>query len=119
MSDHRRIDVLVAEHVMGQKRVADCGLGLESCPGRYEPLVFRPCLAFYSSNIEDAWKVVEHYAEAEFVAVAVDFDQGEVNPWICVLQKSHALPVFEAAAHTASLAICLAALRCEGVEVTP
>ena len=50
-----KLDALVADQVMGQKRIRECPLGDPDCPGKYEPMVGRwPCLPPYSTDIAAA-----------------------------------------------------------------
>ena len=105
------MDALVALQVMGQTRVGDCGLGDESCGGKYEPPCDRwYCLPPYSIDIAAAWQVVEHLRtkldiDSEVVIVVY---QGSYN---CQFERDVAARVIAVNADTAPLAICKAALK--------
>jgi hypothetical protein len=87
----RDIDRLVAEEVM---RYNLSGLSHLTTP-------------YFSTNIADAWRVVEKY-HPEMVVLRRSLQ----NPdeWVCLIKNSSVV------AKTASLAICLAALKEHGIE---
>lgn len=107
--DHRKIDALVAEHVMGQHRTGDCGLGDETCPGRYEPMVRGPCLQQYTNDIAAAWAVVDRWHG--------DVEVRRQNGWWRVVFYEPSYEHEHFGREPLPLAICLAALKAKGIEV--
>lgn len=114
----RKIDALVAEHVMGFKiegdRIKDKGV-YDECGNWYPTYV-----PHYSTNIAAAWEVWD-----ELHSIACEkyqSDRAEIilgygryfDISIKCLKESQILCM---EADTASLAICLAALKAKGVEV--
>lgn len=119
MADLRKIDALVAEHVMDREIVwkdldvrpklfVDGGPATEEMP-------------FYSSDIAAAWEVVEKLPDydlkrryGKWACTSLGDDcvwELDLPPGISDLTKLGAV------ADTAPLAICLAALKARGVEV--
>ena len=98
--NNREIDALVAEHVMGMERWDSSGM--------YSEIV--PILPHYSSNISDAWQVVEK------IEGQILIDRTLGGRWVCEIlvnqRTSHM-----AEADTAEMAICLAALKAKGVDI--
>lgn len=131
----RELDALVAEKVMGSPTVAantrrvlelrailatkeqdvlqaeHLELALYDSPNGYTRgtrVTARP----YSTDIAAAWEVLMKLD----VSFSVDYDQGEMFPWIVSIERI--VPMDEehraAEAETAPLAICLAALKAVG-----
>lgn len=111
MNAGRPLDALVAERVMGlmahRITVNEALHLMTNGPRPGEPVPVR----FYSTDIAAAWEVVEKLHLCE-LGMLVD-GEGSAS-WRCVFGG----PAF-AEAHTAPLAICLAALKAVGVEVPP
>lgn len=63
----------------------------------------------YSTNIKDAWEVVEKIKTRE-TYIEILSHKGDPH-WICRIYKDGPYPVAGAGAGTAALAICLAALE--------
>lgn len=116
------LDALVAEQVMGQRRVGDCPLGASDCIGKYEPQIGRwPCLAPYSTDIAAAWEVVEAMVGkgCEFALIADE--RCEPRDYAAEFSRNNSnigetTYLCGERADTAPHAICLAALRAVGVE---
>ena len=141
MTDNRRIDRLVAEHVMGlriyhyDKDHADsCYYMLvdENCDyagddfGRHagerdsEADAWEKDCPYYSSEISAAWEVVEKLTDGHRRAVEVG--NGHSSWWWCNVSRpepdSHGCTHYDLTkADTAPLAICLAALKAKGIAV--
>lgn len=99
----RKIDALVAEHIMGwpgQKINVDWSIPRGPLPN-------------YSTNIADAWEVVEKFTYGWQVGLTMD---NEVSCSL-VVDKIGISPSIEVFAPTAPMAICIAALKAKGVEV--
>lgn len=99
----REIDALVAEHVMGlpvtsEGKIRGYHLGL----GEGEP-------KRYSTNIADAWEVVEWMKMYEPNITWSDSD----HMWICHFDK---YVDFVISNESAPMAICLAALKAKGID---
>lgn len=107
----RKIDVLIAEHVMGLEvcespPVAPCyvdyGVGVDGVDG---------WLPHYSTNIAAAWEVVERFHSAG-IRVDTGLD-GKGNRYrVRIITRN-----ITQRAKTAPMAICLAALKAKGIEV--
>jgi hypothetical protein len=98
----RELDALVAEKVFGWTDVvADLESGIPAGWDR------RWDLYHYSSNIGAAWGIIEKFAEESQTASL----QSVGSRWIAQLDNS------ARAAATAPLAICLAALKNEGIDI--
>jgi hypothetical protein len=106
----REIDRLVAEKVMGLK-IDDYYFVLDEKGLREGELLN------YSTNIEDAWRVVEKLKNTGDVLIAKDFDDNQWEVEITIWQNESIHKHFVVKAETAPLAICLAALKSVGVEV--
>jgi hypothetical protein len=119
MTDLRKIDALVAEHVMG-KTIRD-GLVDKS-----EELNSKGCWRepdLYSSDISAAWEVVEAWKGdgAEYSLPEFSLRRDGRGSWEVLMfdagpgrDLARTVPV---RAETAPLAICLAALKAKGIEV--
>jgi Phage ABA sandwich domain len=103
----REIDRLVAEKVMGLK-IDDYYFVLDEKGLREGELLN------YSTNIEDAWRVVERFDKTDFRVIRNY--SGNYSAGLMYWNKD-TMVKFEAKAETAPLAICLAALKSVGVEV--
>ena len=121
MKAGRELDALIAEKVMGHK----CSCGREDLNNRANPYGIKGfCLVHgstdivggnYSTNIADAWEVVEKLVSTpgpngDHHSVQVDYSGGAV----VVIDENEDWQV-SAIADTAPLAICLAALKAKGV----
>lgn len=104
----REIDTLVAEKVMGFEVTKD-GERIED--GK------RFGIPSYSQKIEHAWQVVEKLRkEGTYLVVCSEKDKYAVNVWIDDSEERY-IPYTSVESEIAELAICLAALKVEGVEV--
>jgi len=131
MKAGRELDALIAEKVMGY----EVGWGIQSVSGgirtRKNPQalhahadgeVVRVDLPHYSTQIADAWLVVERFrrgTEPVDVACCVDL---HISDWCTVPDcfvkiYSPALAPVDAHANEMPLAICLAALKAVGVDI--
>lgn len=109
MTDHRKIDALVAEHITGfTPMLLDYGVAYD--------------IPHYSTDISAAWQVWEHlHASGKFCCMDIRAPISE--GWEVVLRKLNldepdrhdAVEVMRIA--TAPLAISLCALKARGVEV--
>ena len=99
MNAGRQLDALIAERVMGKK--VDQSSGVDIC---FED---GPPIPRYSTNIADAWLVVEKF---EIVEVEKLY-----HAYIAAVHVENR--VYSVQANTAPLAICLAAFKAVGVEV--
>jgi hypothetical protein len=125
----REIDALVAEHVMGWTVNRSDGrhwhtvapaagadnphllVGMDCCEDKY-------CGCFMPSRrIESAWRVVEKMREREW-SVMVDSTGFPDEEWRCLMWQGERERWVPADAATAPMAICLAALKANGIEVS-
>lgn len=117
MTDLRRIDALVAEHVMGKKPLTyRWGGGVQGAES------WETSAEHYSTSIKAAWEVVEKMRESRML-IWIQISPGG-NYRAEVHQFTHLQDVgfyeriaLEEVAATAPQAICLAALKAKGVEV--
>ena len=114
MEAGREMDALVAEKVMGWKRVPHAHPEIEAAGGMWlTPRGPRMCPA-YSTDIAAAWGVVEWFTRRSYtVALHTTHSDG----WVCSIRG--ALLADTAQAPTAPLAICRAALAAVGVRDAP
>lgn len=108
----RKIDALVAEHVMGLYRVRKMrskGVLLHNPNDRDSHPQIVP---FYSTCIKAAWEVVEKMPE--FYIRLHRLLDGYRCEWYWINRDLHG---FRRDADTAPMAICLAALKAKGMEV--
>lgn len=110
------LDKLVAEKVMGLKVVED-----NEYPGEYLYLNEERdprWIPEYSIDIADTWRVIEKLDRAGWHVTLtwVGSWTSGINAWRCLFFSYENWG--EATASTAPLAICLAALKACGVEVT-
>lgn len=120
MASEREIDALIHEHVFGKKAVfykgpkpcwdgwCDGDPDIEENCGQFYDQRIKNKLPRYSTNIADAWQVVEKMKSR---LPTIDFDGLEWN----VSMFGDGGP--EASHESAPMAICLAALKSKGVEV--
>jgi len=109
--DLRKLDALVAEKVMGEK-LFDSTIPAKDELGRFvDRGIFPQTVPNYSTEIAAAWEVVEACKSLHIISRNND----EPNDWIIgaydpdrVLAKTS----------TAPLAICLAALKSKGIDVS-
>jgi hypothetical protein len=122
----RKIDKLVREHVMGvslkvftedfenQLRLYAPRTYVASA-GTVEDLYHIAC-PHYSEDIKEAWAVFEKLGGGGICDKAVRRIDSQVHAeYRCIIDEQDGR--WEANAHTAPLAICLAALKAMGVEV--
>lgn len=103
----RELDALIAEKVMGLRVVPHAGDFIVIYPTEeWDPL------PWYSSEIADAWEVVEKITAGDR-AMSLIFERGI---WCCKANMEFEPTGHEHVAETAPLAICLAALKSIGVE---
>ena len=109
LNNTRKIDALVAEHVMGlelRDGLVDMSEELNSKGCWREP----KC---YSTDIASAWEVIEKLKDSlDLVEIFWDIDC-----WCCNLWKDGEEIIRSHAHETAPLAICLAALKAKGVRI--
>lgn len=117
----RELDAQVAERVMGWTQVSKQPIAnaygqhvMDDFVGLPEGGAAQPVLVpRYSTLIQEAWKVADKLrGEAQFVAVISGKGPQGAQPWICKVNRDGSF--LEERAETASLAICLAALRKPG-----
>lgn len=126
--DLRRIDALVAEHVMGEPFLEVC----EGCGEKFDGFVPHcdwacalcdyqygsdPTCPPFSASIEAAWAVVEKLARDEAATTRIDAGEDYIATVGWYGSRHDEFFRGQARASTAPLAICLAALRAKGVEV--
>lgn len=102
--ESREIDKLVAEKVMGWELSADGKTLISPQEGRYDASLCT--YPEYSTNIEEAWKVVKKFG---CVDIHLDNDGCRVRIYEELISS--------ATAESAPMAICLSALALKGVEV--
>lgn len=121
--NHKEIDRLIAEKVMGWE-YQDCnGDELLLPPGDVSKLQFvkkpdkHQYVKSYSTNIKDAWLVVEEVnKEYEFELYRDKHERKYVCEFTRYVEVIH-IYNYRALSESAPLAICLAALKSVGVEV--
>ena len=99
----RKIDALVAEHVMGldwrRQNSAGCTTKYQYCPN-------------YSTEIVDAWQVLNHCKDGHPNGVEWDAE----GYWFCLIPyRGNNWEIISS--KSAPMAICFAALKERGVEV--
>jgi competence transcription factor ComK len=109
MKAGRELDALIAEKVMGWKRKT---IKLVNMVEEQDVLIDPRLKTYsqpphYSTNIADAWLVVEKFPQIDICMSKVD------DKWNCFIEFADHMAIAE----TAPLAICLAALKACGVEV--
>lgn len=112
ISPGRELDALVAEKVMGISDFKHAQLDANNmCPRCYRPsgandfLPVQCVPAPYSEDIAAAWTVMERMPPRTYL-------RKDDDRWLCKIAD-----IAGASAETASLAICLAALKAVGVTV--
>jgi hypothetical protein len=137
VTDNRQIDRLIAEHVMGlriyhyDKDIAErCyymlvdenwdyagdDFGRHAGERETEAEAWEKDCPHYSTDISAAWRVVEKLGEVYDVVVGRDKE----GTGFCRLYTDRTqdyYPRHEMFAETPQLAICLAALKCKGIDV--
>lgn len=108
--DLREIDALIAEHVM-QWTLASLGDG-DMWKTQDGKVVLLPD---FSSSIADAWLVVEKFAEYEVKIIKRHTEEFECQIWS--FGDVDTGKIWNSIDDSASLAICLAALRSKGIEI--
>lgn len=105
---HQELDALVAEKVMG-------GMHRLVPPGQI--VEFEQVVPHYSTDIAAAWEVIEIIRQRgiEVIVGSLDSDK-RYNPYGVTFEYPGANPRTATGA-TASIAICLAALRWQGIKV--
>lgn len=109
------MDALVAEKIMGLKKVhMYCGELIYDVDFPL-PFMGAPIVEHYSGSISASWKMVEkirkHY---RFIHIFTDNKEGD---WHCHINPKTEQTPFVAIAKTAPLAICRAALLALGLSV--
>ena len=114
----RKIDALVAEHVMGLTGyVLEPTHRPQTFQGQLNGLVeYPPVLPAYSSCIKAAWEIVEKmrsqstdiFVITQGMTVRCKIEKWDDKDYVDEFQAIHA---------TAPMAICLAALKAKGVEI--
>jgi len=107
----RELDALVAEKVMGWKKLNDTGLSWRSPDEGFSNL------PYFSTDISAAWQVVEKMRETRWIEVhsTIDGEWAAFYTPIGTTDMNQAIHEY-AKASTAPLAICRAALKAKGVE---
>lgn len=105
MKAGRELDALVADKIMGLKVY---GQFHENDRG------VRIHVPRYSTNIEDAWKVVEKMENTHRFSLHRTVKE---NGWQVIFWDIETDAHRSLVAETAPLAICLAALRCKGIDI--
>jgi hypothetical protein len=118
MTDLRKIDALVAEHVFHKVLAFMSEHDVEPSVVIDQATAHFDVIPEYSSDIAAAWEVVEELALENR---AVEVGNGHSNWWWCNIARaetdSRGLTVYDLTkADTAPLAICLAALKSRGIE---
>lgn len=124
--NNRDIDKLIAEKVMGWTEIRESGftgfdfVGLDP---KHKPTDWY-LIPHYSTAISAAWQVVEKLEEMDFWAqLRTPFDKGAADSfyWCGFTPRLttgwNGRPDHWTNAPTITMAICLAALKCVGVEV--
>ena len=108
-SGPRDLDRLVAEKVMGLRRDPEPKTDVWLCRG--EDGFHHEC-PHYSTSIEDAWKVLEHFytGYGKDWNVNLFTDQGEIRSWFCEFEWISTSLKYVEEGETPMEAICLAAL---------
>lgn len=110
----QHLDFLIATKVMGLEAWPGVALAIKApfVPEWTKPA---PCIPPpYSTDIADAWKVVEHLRQAEYL---IDIDSLSQSRWCCIINGPEKVMGATLTNHhfvhaeTAPLAICLAALE--------
>ena len=132
--NNREIDALVAEKVMGwgvkhfeasqnenspvvQKLERWCVEGIDIPPEDEENDWLFGNMPWFSTNISDAWQVVEKMAKYGIaIHTPRDSEKGHM-PWRVVIATDISGLAKAVNGETAPMAICLAALKAKGVEV--
>lgn len=114
----REIDILIATNIMGWSLMEryDKGLVFQDENGCEAGDIFPRKLPHYSSDIAAAWSVFERVGMG---ASCRDnqirrIDGPLISEWRCSFQDDEGSS--DATAHTAPLAICLAALKAKGID---
>lgn len=107
--DLRKLDALVAEHVMGERVIEtdDCNGDDNLWLDRHDDLE----LPHYSTDIADAWELVEKILTDDFQVKFVNYDDN--RKWMAGWDGWN----FTYGA-TAPLAICLAALKAKAIDIS-
>lgn len=128
MEPSLELDALVAEKVMGWKRIEPDGRYFHGgwsagyAISKAEEHSIRSCAAplrmlpTYSSDIAAAWEIVRKFLEQLRWNVELSSDQGELLEWRCELRGGDPYVEVYADAPTAPEAICLAALDAVGYK---
>lgn len=132
MNAGRELDALVAEKVMGwhSKQVplsmfqphvmVDLWYTAEneliSSTDLINQSVKAGVLPHFTTNISDAWRIVEHMRQNKY-HIATDDRHEQDAPWWCEFATEEYTIGSQATAETFPLAICLAALRAVGVSI--
>jgi hypothetical protein len=108
------LDALVAKKVMGWMKPPATSI---LKPMWVEPPrgTVHPSLPRFSTNISDAWEVLERIKSNGFNFFLGNGDTDEFN---CIFVHPAAPKMYRCQAKTAPLAICMAALMVVGVEAT-
>lgn len=105
--DLRKIDELIAEHIMADTIIENDFGPIRTMPFRH-----------YSTDISDAWAVVEKVESHMFTLTA---EEDKLPMWGAAFgfwnTEKQDFDLIESLADTAPLAICLAALKVKGIEV--
>lgn len=136
MNAGHELDALVAEKVMGWKKVQSeddpagwCWLA----PHGSTRASTTKSIPFYSTDIAAAWEVLEKQGVSGMAIIHDDGVGADGKPWACVWNGMQPVERIEAEpfcttyfidpdtpwAETVPLAICLAALKAVGLEVMP
>lgn len=109
MNMGRKLDILIAEKIMNEKVFET-----DECNGEDNYWLDETStieLPHYSSNLLDAWKIVEKLKDQENTyGFEISQDQGELIEWYATFKNTIV------GSYTPMAAICLAALKVIGVD---
>lgn len=107
MKAGRELDRLVQEHIIGEMVV------WEEKPFIRARSIGDDDIQHYSSNISDAWQIIEKLKDKVDIGIFND----SLGNWNCKILDKSDWSLMEIEAKTAPLAICLTALKVVGVEI--
>jgi hypothetical protein len=123
MKAGRELDALIAVHIMGyEKTYHDCGLmGTRLIEQAGKTYAIPEMIPEYSTNIADAWLVVEKMIELgwQYEVQGWGKQHGHHSTFITWVPHNGGMKqiIHHEEAETAPLAICLAALKACGVSI--
>lgn len=112
MKPGRELDKLVAERVMGLD-VSNPSSPM-SCDVCHKDFYFDGSIKPYSTEIGAAWEVARKFTKLGYGITLTQLKDGQ---WHCLFDGKDSMNDFEAIGESEAHAICLAALKTNGVEV--